>query len=57
MSWYKRTPRLKEPPKHLPAHRSSPISDKIMEETKPKVRVSSINSASPLKEKKIKKGL
>lgn len=34
MSWYKRKPRLKEPPKHLPHHRHSPISDKILEEVK-----------------------
>lgn len=57
MSWYKRTPRLKEPPKHLPHHRSSPTTEKLMEETKVKVRVSSIDSTSPLKEKDKKKGL
>jgi hypothetical protein len=34
MSWYKRKPRIKESPKHLPHHRSSPISNKIMEEAK-----------------------
>jgi len=36
MSWYKRTPRIKEPPKHLPHHRSSPATEKIMEEVKKK---------------------
>lgn len=34
MSWYKRKPRIKEQPKHLPHHYTSPIADKIMEEAK-----------------------
>ena len=32
MSWYKRRPRIKEPPKHLPHHRNSPTTEKILEE-------------------------
>jgi hypothetical protein len=34
MSWYNRKPRIKEQPKHLPHHYTSPIADKIMEEAK-----------------------
>lgn len=34
MSWYNRKPRLKEPPKHLPHHWTSPIAYKMMEEAK-----------------------
>ena len=34
MSWYNRKPRIKEKPKHLPHHYTSPIGDKMMEEAK-----------------------
>jgi len=34
MSWYKRTPKVKEPSKHLPHHRTSPTTERILEETK-----------------------
>lgn len=34
MSWFKRKPRLKEPSKPLPPHRTSPVSEKMMEEAK-----------------------
>jgi hypothetical protein len=33
MSWFKHKPRLKNPPK-LHAHHSSPISEKLLKETK-----------------------
>lgn len=46
MSWFKKTPKLKEPPKHLPHHRVSPTAERIMKETKEAVIV---------KEKKPKK--
>jgi len=34
MSWFKRKPRLKEPLKHVPHHRTSPVTDRLMEEAK-----------------------
>lgn len=34
MSWFKRKPRIKEPAKHLPHHRTSPASEKMAEEAK-----------------------
>ena len=34
MSWFKRRPRLKEPSKPVTHHRSSPISEKLLEEAK-----------------------
>lgn len=34
MSWFKRKPRLKEPVKHLPHHRTSPATEKMAEEAK-----------------------
>ena len=34
MSWYKRTPKVKEPVKHLYPHRTSPTTERILEETK-----------------------
>lgn len=33
MSWYKRRPRIKEPPKSAP-HHTSPMAEKILEESK-----------------------
>ena len=36
MSWYKRTPRLKEPPKKLPQRRSSPCTEKQLKEASEK---------------------
>ena len=38
MSWFKRSPRTKEPPKHLPHHNTSPMTEKKLEETKNTVR-------------------
>ena len=34
MSWFKRKPRLKEPSKPSAPHRTSPVSEKMMEEAK-----------------------
>lgn len=34
MSWFKRRPRVKEPPKHLPHHRTSSITERLLKETK-----------------------
>lgn len=34
MSWFKRKPRIKEPIKHTPPHRSSPASKKMLDEAK-----------------------
>jgi hypothetical protein len=34
MSWFKRSPRTKEPIKHTPPHRSSPASEKMLDEAK-----------------------
>lgn len=33
MSWFKRTPRAKEPPRAQP-HRSSPVAERMFQETK-----------------------
>lgn len=38
MSWFRRSPKAKEPPKHLPHHNYSPMSEKKLEETKQSVR-------------------
>ena len=38
MSWFKKSPRAKEPPKHLPHHRTSPTTEKILEATKKTVK-------------------
>lgn len=45
MSWFKRRPRVKEPPKLVP-HHSSPIARKMLEEAK---------ESSPKLKKKVKK--
>ena len=34
MSWFRRKPKIKEPQKHFPHHRRSPISEKMLEEAK-----------------------
>lgn len=34
MSWFKRKPRIKEPAKHLPHHRTSPASEKMLDKAK-----------------------
>lgn len=34
MSWYKRKPKVREQPKHLPHRVSSPIADRMMEAAK-----------------------
>ncbi len=34
MSWFKRKPRVKEQPRHLPHHRSSPVTERLLKETK-----------------------
>lgn len=34
MSWFKRRPRLKEPSKQTTHHRTSPITEKMLEEAK-----------------------
>ena len=34
MSWFKRRPRVKEPPKHLPHHRNSSFTERLLKETK-----------------------
>jgi hypothetical protein len=34
MSWFKKTPKAKEPIKHLPHHRFSPTTERILEEVK-----------------------
>jgi hypothetical protein len=33
MSWFNRSPRIKEPTKHIP-HRTSPASEKMLDEAK-----------------------
>ena len=39
MSWFKHKPPKHPPlPKHTPPHHSSPIAEKLMEETKKRVR-------------------
>jgi hypothetical protein len=40
MSWFKRRPRVKEPPK-TKGHRSSPTAEKMLEENKKSVRAKS----------------
>ena len=47
MSWFKRKPRVKEPPKHLPHHRNSPVTERLLKETK--------ETSGPVKQSKIKK--
>lgn len=37
MSWYKRRPRVKEPPKHIPRE-TSPATEKLLKEAKRAVR-------------------
>ena len=37
MSWYMRRPRIKEPPKQIPHHKS-PMSAKVMTEVKEKIK-------------------
>ena len=44
MSWFKRKPRTKEPLKHLPHHRRSPVSEKMMKEAKQSGPVSKENT-------------
>ena len=34
MSWFKTRPKVKEPPRTLTPHRSSPIAEKLMDEAK-----------------------
>ena len=34
MSWFRRKPKTKEPQKHFPHHRRSPISEKMLEKAK-----------------------
>ena len=34
MSWFNRSPRTKEPTKHTPPHRTSPASEKMLDEAK-----------------------
>jgi hypothetical protein len=34
MSWFRRKPKTREPQKHFPHHRRSPISEKMLEEAK-----------------------
>ena len=34
MSWFRRSPKAKEPPKHLPHHNYSPMTEKKLEEAK-----------------------
>ena len=38
MSWFKRRPRTKEPIRQVPHHNFSPMTEKILEETKKQVR-------------------
>jgi hypothetical protein len=49
MSWFKRKPHVKEPPKLHP-HHHSPIAEKVL--TEAKKRVSGENSSSGSKKKK-----
>jgi hypothetical protein len=48
MSWFKRKPHVKEPPKLHP-HHSSPISESVMKEAKKKVVGVDSNSGSKKK--------
>jgi hypothetical protein len=34
MSWFNRSPRIKEPTKHTPPHRTSPASEKMLDQAK-----------------------
>jgi hypothetical protein len=52
MSWYKRKPKAKELHKHLPHHRSSPIADKILEQTKQTVSSKITENKTDLKSTK-----
>ena len=36
MSWFRHRPKVKEPPKHLPHHRTSPATEKMLKEVKDK---------------------
>lgn len=47
MSWFKRRPRVKEPPKHLPHHRNSSTTERLLKETK--------ESTRPTEQKLVKK--
>jgi len=37
LSWFKHKPTVKNPP-HIPAHRSSPTTERLLKETKEAVR-------------------
>ena len=34
MSWFNRSPRIKEPTKNIPPHRTSPASEKMLDQAK-----------------------
>lgn len=38
MSWFKTKPKHKEPPKHIPHHFNSPMSDMLLEQTKQRIK-------------------
>lgn len=44
MSWFRHKPSLKTPPSPRPARRGSPISDKLLQETKEKVKNQTSNN-------------
>lgn len=44
MSWFKKTPRVRESLKHLPHHRASPMSEKFLQETKDRTTPKSTDS-------------
>lgn len=57
MSWFKRKPRVKEPPKHLPHHRNSSFTERLLKETKestnPATKDSMVTDNSPSNKTKI----
>lgn len=48
MSWFKTRPKVKEPPRTLTPHRSSPIAEKLMDEAK---KTGSVRPKRPTKNK------
>jgi hypothetical protein len=38
MSWFKRRPRVKEPPKAPPPRNTSPLAEKILKESRKEIR-------------------
>ena len=50
MSWFKRRPRVKEPPKHLPHHRNSSFTERLLKETKESTSPAGTDAMATVKE-------